>query len=625
MTEFLYREFCNHVYLGQWELARACALALINNETSKDSKQLLFTLQNIAKNPHLVRSAWTTVSNPSYFSFLSCQLLLDIKCPDEVKTWRKLADFHILLENFFQDSKSVLAELSSTHSHLLRFLNEVSGTKIIDSSFVISNESIFSLKNAFAENPIAISQLLNMIHVPKDLNVDSNINLVICDIHCQHLLKCLKSVKSTSVKSNKSNNLRESILNIYFLLSILPTFAIYMDVKRGIHEVFSFVLQLCESKILDINRVYQSFLCQSTPGLYQYFNDFQKNKLAHGSDEDFYSSKRFPKCFSSDGHFSHQNALLNSIDSSSHFLQDLMDFFMESIICGKWMYVENTLNDSLLSVLKPLLLILSWRICQNDASAMNVIQAVKDWNGLGFDPVLEKACQQLKLNTSLTDLCINLYKDLYPEAKHTDIHHKTRNILSNLQTQSTLKVIHSTFGLKNVPPERVTQMLSFTQVEKSAEYSNMSIRTAELPERASCLLQYVNEALWRYEVVKSGIFQGTFGMSPLQKKKPYLFQSQLSASSSDGTDVESKKRKKKKKQKRSFSSLKKESFAESSIIQCMLSSPEALLRYSLWSRNLTQAQQVIKLFHLETSNEAKELILIQELRRISGKLAKMKK
>ncbi|GIX67717.1 zinc finger FYVE domain-containing protein 26 [Caerostris extrusa] len=68
--EFLFREFCNHVYLGQWELARACALALIKTVPHENNKQcLLSTLQNIAKNPHLVRSAWTTVSSPSSFSF----------------------------------------------------------------------------------------------------------------------------------------------------------------------------------------------------------------------------------------------------------------------------------------------------------------------------------------------------------------------------------------------------------------------------------------------------------------------------------------------------------------------------------------------------------------------------
>lgn len=57
MTEFLLREFSNHSYLGQWELARACALALIKDETPDENnkQRLLSTLRKISKNPHLVR------------------------------------------------------------------------------------------------------------------------------------------------------------------------------------------------------------------------------------------------------------------------------------------------------------------------------------------------------------------------------------------------------------------------------------------------------------------------------------------------------------------------------------------------------------------------------------------
>ncbi|GBM82852.1 Zinc finger FYVE domain-containing protein 26 [Araneus ventricosus] len=883
MTEFLFREFCNHAYLGQWELARACALALIKAEApDENNKQLLLlTLRKIAKNPHLVRSAWTTVSCPSYFSFLSCQLLLDARCQDGLEICRKQADFHIFLETFFQSSKAVLTELSSIHSHLLKAEEKASPSK--NSDFIISNESLSFLKNAFAENPIAISKLLNMLYIPKGLDIKGNINSVICDIHCQHLLKCLKTVKSKSEKSSKSSNLADSVLKIYLLLSILPESITDANKKKNVDELLLFVIQLCELKILDFDRVYQSFLCRPTPNLYQYFNNFQE-KLSFGSKEDIYSLEKFPKCLTSDGSFSHQSALLCSVNSSSHFLQDLMEFCMKHILNGKWTYIEDILSDSLLALLKPLLLILSWNVCREDASAVKIIEIIKGWNENGCDTVLVKACEQLKLNASLTDLCVNLYQDLYPEAKLAEIQSKTRNIFSNLQTQSALKVVHSMFGLKNVSPEKVTEMLNFNQgsivenglhlthkavysgylalslvmeaihlsceykdilrvkkinisdvihtdmkaleevlsKENNAEYESnheslseyfddygaekaylmyilkrlrktkneiktifpisfrveilenifsllfmmsnvlgdsleacpdsdeghegeisetnyqssqndnthssenekifagrflvstvklkdnseshfsrqtshkstesnsssalqsytflcnelitrdllyllkdlvieanaevykviwlpdaavknkisvekteskdksdgdtkLSISSRELQERTSRLFQYVNEALWRYEVVKSGIFQGTFGTSPLQKKKPYLLQSQQSASSSDGTDVESKKRRKKRRQKRSYSNFKRESFAESSIIQCMLSSPAALLRYSLWSRNLKQAEQVIQLFHLEDSSEAKEVAFIHELQRISKKLTENEK
>ncbi|KAF8796021.1 Zinc finger FYVE domain-containing protein 26 [Argiope bruennichi] len=881
MTEFLLREFSNHAYLGQWELARACALALIKAEVPDESskQRLLSTLRKIAKNPHFVRSAWTTLSCPSYFSFLSCQLLLDVKCQDGLEICRKQADFHIFLETFFQNSKAVLMELSSIHSHLLRAEEKASLSKY--SVFTISNESLSFLKNAFAENPIAISKLLNMLYIHKDLNIKTNINSVICDIHSQHLLKCLNAVKSKSEK-NKSCNLSDSVKKIYLLLSLLPESITDANKKKNLDELLLFVIRLCESKILDLDRVYQSFLCRLTPNLYQYFNNFQE-KSNFGSNEDIYSLDKFPKCFTSDSVFSHQNALLCSVNSSSHFLKDLMEFCTKYILNGKWAYIQDLLSDSLLSLLKPLLLILSWNICQDDASAVNIIEIIKSWNENGYDPVLMKAYEQLKLNASLTDLCVNLYQSLYSEATLAEIQSKTRNIFSNLQTQSALKVIHSMFGLKNVSSEKVTEMLNFNQgsiaenglhlthkavysgyltlslimeaiylsceykdtismkkinlsdvihtdmkvleemlskenntdyekthvslseyiddygaekayvmyilkrlnkakneiktifpisfrveilenifsllfmmsnvlgdslgaysdsdeghegeisetnypssqndnthssenekifsgrflvstvklkdnseshfsrqtsrkstesnsssalqsptflcnelitrdllyllkdliieakaevykvigltdnviknkvsvektesKDKTAVDSKLSISSNELPGRTSRLFHYVNEALWRYEVVKSGIFQGAFGTS-LQKKKPYLFQSQHSASSSDGTDVESKKRRKKRRQKRNYSNFKKESFAESSIIQCMLSSPAALLRYSLWSRNLKQAEQVIQLFHLEDSSEAKEVVLIHELQRISKKLAENEK
>lgn len=165
-----------------------------------------------------------------------------------------------------------------------------------------------------------------MIYIPKNLNIKGNINSVICDIHCQHLLKCLNTIKYKSERSNNSLNLRDSILKNYLLLSILPESITDESKKKNLDELLLFVIQLCKSKILDLDRVYQSFLCRPTPNLYQYFNTFQE-KLSCSSNEDIYCGEKFPKCFTPDGSFSHQKALLCSVNSSAHFLQDLMVIF----------------------------------------------------------------------------------------------------------------------------------------------------------------------------------------------------------------------------------------------------------------------------------------------------------
>lgn len=57
MTEILYREFCNHIYLGQWELARAYAIYLFNSKFyPPDLKEkLISTIQWVTKDPYLAR------------------------------------------------------------------------------------------------------------------------------------------------------------------------------------------------------------------------------------------------------------------------------------------------------------------------------------------------------------------------------------------------------------------------------------------------------------------------------------------------------------------------------------------------------------------------------------------
>lgn len=54
----------------------------------------------------------------------------------------------------------------------------------------------------------------------------------------------------------------------------------------------------------------------------------------------------------------------------------------------------------------------------------------------------------------------------------------------------------------------------------------------ELPGRTSRLLQHINEAIWRYEVVHRDIFQKRLNLIDKHRTKPHLLLSQHSTSSS---------------------------------------------------------------------------------------------
>ncbi|XP_054713463.1 zinc finger FYVE domain-containing protein 26-like [Uloborus diversus] len=829
MTEFLYREFCNHVYLGQWELARACAFTIFSSNDENAEKQLLSTLKNLAKNPYLARPAWSSLPCPSYANFLTCQLLLDITEEPGINLWRKKADFNILLEIFLRSPPNILQEFSSHYSRILS-LEQVNSSHQNSVVLEISNEAIQSLTAAFVENPVAVSLLINKFCSNVETRGSTTYSELIL-VHHHYLLSLLKSTIFN--KTNNKHKFSDMLSRIYFLLSAMPSCFEGEKSKNVVNEILTTSHQLCNNKVLELEKLYTSLLSHSSPILLKKFCDFEVEEI-----------------------FGNSNSLTDDPEK---------ECCIQSILLGNFHDVLNVMKDPLLHRLKNLVLILSWERCCDNISAMNVIKAVKTWDEL------------------------LIVKRSFTETDPFEIQSKTRQILTQLQTHSVLKVIHSAFGIKNVSPEKVMEILKISQKDgansssvpqftnevifsgylilvlvleaihascefkrvimsnkvnfssisdvseisltmtksngdvnmppkteflasyvnnhgpheayslfvvsrlqkarnlikklfplsfrveilenifsmlflmlhhlsdsldqcsdsdqgcegesshvstiiesysknnksyqiaealtgrfyvssatlktdaesstvnhvhssKSTESNSSSgvqqssflcnefithdllsllkdlvleakaevyktigksgdkkdnitettesqchieskvehngfllIKNYELPERASKLLQYINEAIWRYEVVKSDIFQESSSSSSLQKRKTHLLPYQFSTSSSEGPEKENKKRKKKKKYKRGYASHKKESLAESSIIQCMLSSPEALLRYSLWSRNLVQAIQVIKLFRLQSSNEAKEVTLVQELERISQKLAESEK
>lgn len=57
MAEVLMREFCNHVYLGQWELSRAYAYDIINNDcfSSECKSKLISIIKSLTKDPYIAR------------------------------------------------------------------------------------------------------------------------------------------------------------------------------------------------------------------------------------------------------------------------------------------------------------------------------------------------------------------------------------------------------------------------------------------------------------------------------------------------------------------------------------------------------------------------------------------
>lgn len=166
---------------------------------------------------------------------------------------------------------------------------------------------------------MVISRLLSLLCIRKE--EESPINATICDIHLQNLLNNLRSIKAASAKP-KNSNITQNASKVYFLLNVLPE--LNGSRNPNIKEVFSSVVQLCESNILDWSKVNQSFLNRASPSLFKHFCDFKERDVDERDVSEDTSWQRAQKFYTSGGDFSHHDALLKTVRTSSHFLQDLL-------------------------------------------------------------------------------------------------------------------------------------------------------------------------------------------------------------------------------------------------------------------------------------------------------------
>lgn len=143
----------------------------------------------------------------------------------------------------------------------------------------------------------------------------------------------------------------------------------------------------------------------------------------------------------------------------------------------------------------------------------------------------------------------------------------------------------------------------------------------ECKRRLETLITYINEAQWRFSVIQPAFAKNTErrslnSTSDLEDDSESKYQREqntqrrllISCGSTSGSEFQNKNEK------------SKEIF--SSVISCMLASPNQLLRYSLLQGQFTSAHQVIKIFEkqLKKSEEMVELNIIEKWNELTKKL-----
>lgn len=185
-------------------------------------------------------------------------------------------------------------------------------------NFEISNESMTVLKNSYKENPLHVSLLLSKLCIPNQK--EFILNSVFSNMFFHLLLNCLKSAESQFYKKENKSHLQNTTDKIYHLLSLFPDF-ISKD-TRDIHNIFSSCLELCESEILELQKVYLSLVGHTE--LLKRFSKLDGLKLAIDESKSFDCKTSRFFFITNLENFNHREVLFWSIQNKYHFFQYMM-------------------------------------------------------------------------------------------------------------------------------------------------------------------------------------------------------------------------------------------------------------------------------------------------------------
>ncbi|XP_040078766.1 uncharacterized protein LOC120836344 [Ixodes scapularis] len=110
----LLTEFTSHVWLGQWQCARACALTVLRApfSTSEDRLFVRDYVRSVAARPgQFSTSANPLLLSPNHLSWLACSFLEDNYPEEAIAELKHDAEFRVLLSTFAADLPDACREV----------------------------------------------------------------------------------------------------------------------------------------------------------------------------------------------------------------------------------------------------------------------------------------------------------------------------------------------------------------------------------------------------------------------------------------------------------------------------------------------------------------------------------
>lgn len=447
----LLTEFVSHVYLGQWECARACALTALRAPfTTPEDKQFIRDyVESVAVSP----DDYSTCSNsllvsPNHLSWLATKFLEDHSSADDILILKHDAEFRVLLCSTCKEfSEPCRQELYQVYC---------------DGSSRLSAECKSSLRVLLAERPAEASLLLS--HATQRLGQESASTLQLWELQLDAVRQGLETLKESL--SHYEEVPEKSKLRTLGLLVLLPEPAVehsLMDPQwagGSLEGILSNLLDLTDGGVVGKQEALEALVCRESVLLLQAFAERENER--HGRLPQGNDTLSCMAVSDETGQLDLQEAFLKSLVSGEHFVDTILKVAVRRLHAGQHVAAARLFSHPALRDFYATVLVCAWDAAGSDDHASCVMHAVEDAREFECTSrETELFLRRLRYHLVVTDWIVSVQRKRKTSLTTvTDEKSRRRTVYGMLQHQSVLRVIHKTLGLGGLDHDALVRLLA---------------------------------------------------------------------------------------------------------------------------------------------------------------------
>ncbi|XP_028414314.1 zinc finger FYVE domain-containing protein 26-like isoform X2 [Dendronephthya gigantea] len=481
-SQLLYKFLYNNLRVGQWELARACIEALLQNDGSYEEK-FADLLRNVIDEPLLYSDGSHSVETPFHLSWLaSLEFLKHFRGKIELpKTLQLKLEFRLLLQscNVEHVPLEILQELDYYHSELLGDSRSGITTIVPD----VSMSWVDHLKTLISKQPRHAHAIIHSLIVP-DARYANN-NLFFYNLYLDLLKDKLNEMTSlenslkeatTPGELNKTAKamLKKHSLSCQNVHQLLSSMDVHLLIDHPeIDEVLMNLLYKAQSNPtgnFTKGSLYSSMLCHPSPYLFRRFCDFETEYQLGNSFRSFSEVSSAPRFFVPSESLLTRTCEKNRptawkllylyAKQDHHILEDVVNTCVEFAQQGDLDKVIQILSCDEFSPLKVLVLLLAWPHCHTCDRAQKLLDGLWDRERSSEHVLLNQACTKLEYQLHLVKWCLDKATPLLAaDESSSEEHQKVYEMFQSLDSHSVLHVLHQSTNLSQLPESEVLEIL----------------------------------------------------------------------------------------------------------------------------------------------------------------------